>query len=162
MIDMDDEGDEYEEYARAHPAFREEERYDFVQLEDKTIVQVLGYFLLSSDDQNEEEFVCLVWLYKKMHTKHASGFQVIEPEFTSKEKKPRKAILPLFCISRLVHVIQNFPSGKGEHDGYNQYLVNHDINPDHWAYGAQSDEEYPYIPLKQLQQWPVDDSHIKE
>ncbi|KAI8149268.1 hypothetical protein BJV82DRAFT_662574 [Fennellomyces sp. T-0311] len=164
--DIDDRGTVYSEFIRANPSFYRRTRYDFVQTKDKHFVQILLFFTIKRefkmgyDDPGSdlvEEQLCLVRVFNKIDKIHASGFQVLEypTMIGSPLRHEGLCVMSIKSIDRLVHVVPDFATAVNhveEEDGmYNNYLVNHDIDPNHWSYGSTKD--FVSIPDSALVKW---------
>ncbi|KAI8136858.1 hypothetical protein BJV82DRAFT_582562 [Fennellomyces sp. T-0311] len=162
--DTDDRGTSYTEFIRANPSFHRRARYDFVQTKDGYFVQVLLFFniertfTMESDDpfcDVVEERLCLVRVFTYIEEVHASGLQVVKYPNDSDIRQQGLCVMSIKNIERLVHVVPDFSTALNqieEEDGiYDCYLVNHDIDPNHWSYGAT--KNFIDIPDQELVKW---------
>ncbi|KAI8136562.1 hypothetical protein BJV82DRAFT_676126 [Fennellomyces sp. T-0311] len=170
IVDIDNNEMKYEEFVRASPEFHKRLRFDYIQLKDKSIVQVLLLFTLrytssslaasssssaiapSNDLSLKEVFLCRRFTPVDEDEVHASGMKVIEQSLTKSETEVID-VVSVDRISRIVHVVPDFSTSLNNDDGsgvYDKFLVNHDIDSMHWSYGAQ--KSFKTVPGK-LKEW---------
>ncbi|KAI8136969.1 hypothetical protein BJV82DRAFT_675293 [Fennellomyces sp. T-0311] len=161
----DDRGAAYTEIIRANPSFHSRSRFDFIQTKDGYFVQVLLFFSIertftvASDDSPSaaiEEQLCLVRVFIKIDKIHASGMQILQYPNDLSIRHEGLCVMSIHNIERLVYVVPDFSTAlnqaENENSTYDHYLVNHDINPNHWSYGAT--KNFVDIPQEELVEWP--------
>lgn len=141
IVDYDEDGDKYTEYARANANFFGAPRYYYVLLrrpdprgsESHRFAAARLLLIFTAEAVGRQFKLCLVEVYELLDEPHPTGLQVLQSPH-SLSFAGRRAV-PVSEIERTLFVVPDYATQFTTRDsgvGYERYLLVQDVDRDCW------------------------------